>query len=111
MTSNTAISTSWGRAQRTPPLSTRELIPADQEVQMALDGEKELDTEFRVLWPDKSIHHIKAKALVQRDASGRPVRMLGTNWDITARKRAEGVLQRAREAAEAADRPKSQFLP
>jgi PAS domain S-box-containing protein len=61
----------------------------DAENQQALLGEKPLDTEFRVLWPDGSIHVIRALAMVQRDASGRPLRMIGTNWDITAQKAAE----------------------
>jgi signal transduction histidine kinase len=35
------------------------------------------------VWPDKSIHYIKANALVKRDGKGNAVRMTGTNWDIT----------------------------
>ena len=56
---------------------------ADQEIQMALEGKKSFDTQFRVIWPDDSIHHIRAKARVDRDEEGNAVRMLGTNWDIT----------------------------
>jgi PAS domain S-box-containing protein len=67
----------------------------DDEIQMALRGEKEFDTEFRVLWPDGSIHNIRAFAIVQRDAGGKPLRMIGTNWDITKRKRAEDALYQA----------------
>jgi len=70
-----------------------DLQKADAEVQMALNGEKEFNTEFRVLWPDGSIHNIRAIALVQRDASGKPLRMIGTNWDITAQKKAEDALK------------------
>ena len=61
----------------------------DAEGQLALRGEKEYDTEFRVLWPDGSIHTIRALAIVQRDNAGQPLKMIGTNWDITERKRAE----------------------
>ncbi len=61
----------------------------DEEIQMALREEKEFDTEFRVLWPDGSIRNIRAFAIVQRDAGGKPLRMIGTNWDITERRRAE----------------------
>jgi len=62
---------------------------AHEEVQMALRGKRNLDTEFRVLWPDKTVHHIKAAGMVQRDCTGRPVRMLGINWEITDRRLAE----------------------
>jgi len=63
-------------------------IRGDQEIQMAIRGEKEFDTEFRVVWPDGSIHYIKALAAVQRDDSGKALHMIGTNWDITVQKRA-----------------------
>jgi len=60
----------------------------DKEIQMAISGEKTFDTEFRVIWPDDSIHNIRALAVVQHDPSGKPVNVIGTNWDITAQKRA-----------------------
>lgn len=69
-----------------------DLIRERENIQLALRGEKDFDTEFRVVWPDKSVHHIKASATVQRDISGKPLRMIGTNWDITDRKKAELAL-------------------
>lgn len=63
------------------------------EIQMALRGEKEFDTEFRVCWPEGSIRHIKAIARVQRDESGKPLNMIGTSLDITKQKRAVQELQ------------------
>ncbi|MFZ4572610.1 MAG: PAS domain-containing protein, partial [Bacteroidales bacterium] len=62
---------------------------SDNETQMAIRGEKEYDTEFRVIWPDGSVHHIRAIAVVQRNESGHATRMIGTNWDITALRHAE----------------------
>jgi PAS domain S-box-containing protein len=70
-----------------------DVLRSDEEVQKALRGEKELDTEFRVVWPDKTIHNISALAAVHRDASGQPLRVIGTNMDITTRKEAERALQ------------------
>ena len=61
----------------------------DRAIQMAAKGEKEFDIEFRVIWPDGTIHHINARAQVRRDSSGKPLEMIGTNYDITNRKRAE----------------------
>ena len=67
---------------------------------------------------------IRALAMVQRDASGQPVQMIGTNWDITAQKQAEAELQQyavalesankalgeSNRLAESATRAKSEFL-
>lgn len=48
--------------------------------------------------------------VVERDTRGRAVRMVGTDSDITARKRAARELAKAKRAAEAANRAKSEFL-
>lgn len=66
----------------------------DGEIQAALRGEKDFNTEFRVVWPDGSVHDIRALAVVQRDAHGRALRMIGTNWDITEEKQAASRLRR-----------------
>ncbi len=65
----------------------------DEEIKLALQGKKDFDIEFRVLWPDGTTHNIRGFASVQRDAAGRPLRMLGTNWDITAQEHAEAALR------------------
>jgi two-component system, sensor histidine kinase and response regulator len=48
--------------------------------------------------------------VTQRDADGRAVRMTGTHADITSKKRDEAAILAAKEAAEAANRAKSDFL-
>ena len=49
----------------------------------ALEGKCEYDAEFRIIWEDGSIHHIKATASTTRDAQGRALQMVGTNWEVT----------------------------
>ena len=83
---------------------------SDLEIQLALRGEKEFDAEFRTVWPDGSIHYIRAVAIVLRDDSGSPLQMIGTNWDISAQKQAEMELRLAKEVAESATQAKSEFL-
>jgi PAS domain S-box-containing protein len=65
---------------------------SDEAIQNALRGEREFDTEFRVLWPDGSIHFLKAYGQVVRDAAGEALRMTGINFDITERKQAAAAL-------------------
>jgi diguanylate cyclase (GGDEF)-like protein/PAS domain S-box-containing protein len=69
---------------------------ADLEIQNVLAGLKEYNVKYRVLWPDGSIHYIHALGYVERDDSDKPIRMSGTNWDITEQKEAEN---RAEELA------------
>jgi len=68
-----------------------------RELEAAAKGEKPFDTEFRVVWPDGEVRHIKAVAKLFRDQDGVPVRMLGTNVDITDLKRAEDALREREE--------------
>lgn len=58
------------------------------------------EIEYRVVWPDGSIHSIHGLATVVRDQAGRPVRVYGTNREVTDRKRWEEELaRRARQQA------------
>ena len=66
---------------------------AEIEVQEAIHGIRDFHTEFRILWPDQSVHTIEAHAVVQRDDVGTPIRMIGVNWDISERKRTEEALR------------------
>jgi PAS domain S-box-containing protein len=75
-------------------------VQADKEIQMALHGTKEFDTEFRVRWPNGTIRNIRALGSVERDATGRALHMIGTNWDITVLKQTEAELQRSNSELE-----------
>jgi PAS domain S-box-containing protein len=47
-------------------------------------------TEFRVIWPDATIHWLLGKGeIIQYDEQQQPLRMLGVNIDITSRKEDE----------------------
>ena len=53
--------------------------------------------EFRVVWPDGSIHWITARGNFEYNAEGQPIRMRGTAIDITERKQTEVALSKAEE--------------
>lgn len=57
----------------------------------------ELSVEYRIVWPDGSVHWICAKGRGIYNNEGRPVRVIGVAFDITGKKQAE-------EAQRAADR-------
>ena len=53
--------------------------------------------EWRVAWPDGSVHWIVGRWQAFMDESGEPLRMIGVNADITDRKLAEEELAKANE--------------
>jgi PAS domain S-box-containing protein len=66
--------------------------PEDREILMntirqCLVQDKTLDIEYRVSWPDKSIHWIHLLGELINDESGSPVRMSGVLSDVTAQKK------------------------
>jgi PAS domain S-box-containing protein len=65
----------------------------DVAIQQALRNNKPYDIEFRIQWPNGVVRNIKGDGKVVRDADGTPLRMTGTNYDITERKHAEEALR------------------
>lgn len=62
---------------------------SDDISKQAIAGKIEYNTEFRVLWPDGSIHWLKAHGQIFRDNKGNPRRMVGVNYDITKDKESQ----------------------
>ncbi len=54
---------------------------------------KPIDQEFRVIWPDGSVHWVLTQGGVSKYAGEKPVAMGGINLDITRLKNAEMALQ------------------
>jgi PAS domain S-box-containing protein len=62
-----------------------------QAMQTAIRNRTELDTEFRVFWPDGSLHHLGMRGVAVYEEKGRPQRMVGVSLDYTDRKEAEAA--------------------
>lgn len=70
---------------------------AEASLHKALDSGQDFQAEFRVVWPDSSVHHLKAYAHVQRNELGQATRLLGVNWDITEQRQLTQALSNERE--------------
>jgi two-component system sensor histidine kinase/response regulator len=82
----------------------------DAALTQAAASTRKFDMEYRIRRPDGSLRHIRSAANVRFDPDGHNPRLLGVSFDITQRKEAQLALERARDAAEAANRAKSDFL-
>ncbi|MGI5242450.1 SpoIIE family protein phosphatase [Dactylosporangium sp. CA-139066] len=89
-------------------LINRRVHPADRaRVDAAIDAAVQgapLDYESRVQTPDGDVRVFRTIGELERDAAGRPMRLRGSNQDVTEQRRAVQALAAAAAAQEAADR-------
>jgi PAS domain S-box-containing protein len=99
------------------------LHPEDAEAAQAalgaaVNGSGDFNTSFRIVRPDGATRHLRAVAAVDRHpVTGRALRVVGVNWDITEQRAAEIALVEVNRMlverstqAEAANTAKSMFL-
>lgn len=73
------------------------------ESQAAIKNHRELDLEYRIIRPDKSVRWLSVRATCSYDSKGRPEKLLGTIMDITERKQAEQAQARIVAIVESSD--------
>ena len=76
--------------------------PDDREALRAarsasLEHDKPYDVEHRIVRTDGSVRWVHECASIERDSSGRPLRMIGTVQDITQRRQLEDQLRQAQK--------------
>jgi PAS domain S-box-containing protein len=87
-----------GTAHPSPEEFYRRVHPDDrimvqQSVQTAVDKTGQMEYEFRVVHGEGQVRWLAARGQVIRDPQGRPLRMVGVNFDVTERKRTEEWLR------------------
>ncbi|NRA66377.1 MAG: response regulator [Pseudobacteriovorax sp.] len=85
-------------------------LRGQREIEDAISGKQKFDTEFRVVWPNGNVRHIRALADVIKDVHDIPIKMIGVNWDITESKLQQAALNEAKERAEISSKAKEEFL-
>lgn len=64
-----------------------------QAIEETIRTGREYEHEYRLIWPDGSIHWVEARGRVIRDAAGQAIQMLGICMEVTDRKRTEHDLR------------------
>jgi PAS domain S-box-containing protein len=57
----------------------------------ALKQEIDFTAQFRMIWPDGSVHYLAIRGKGFYEEAGRPLRMTGVTVNITERKQAEEI--------------------
>jgi hypothetical protein len=70
-------------------------------VESAFYTNEPVEGEWRVVWPDGSVHWLIGRFQILRDEASQPRRLTGVNIEVTERKRAEEALHKANEKLKA----------
>jgi PAS domain S-box-containing protein len=78
-------------------LHPEDRVPTDLAVREALERRTNFNMEYRVVWPDGTIHWIAAQGKGYYNEDGQAIRMTGVTFEITERKQAEAALKESEE--------------
>jgi signal transduction histidine kinase/ActR/RegA family two-component response regulator len=103
-----------------PPRTADDLLPiahpddlprVREAFRMTLADKTRYDIEHRIIRQDnEAIRHVQGFGEVVTNEAGEAVRMFGASMDVTRRKQERQALEEAKEAAEKANRAKTDFL-
>ncbi|MBW4488762.1 MAG: PAS domain S-box protein [Trichocoleus desertorum ATA4-8-CV12] len=71
-----------------------------QSLELVQASRTDYSQEFRIIWPDGTVHWIVGQGRFLQDEISQPIRMLGTVLDVTERKQAEEVLRQSHDQLE-----------
>src|SRR6266542_1726853 len=80
-----------------------DLEELNRAVQRAREEGSEYTHEYRVVWPDGSIHWIAGRGRFVYNQTGQPLRMYGAVLDITERKGAEEAIRKSEQVLREAE--------
>lgn len=77
-----------------------DIASAENAIKKAIDGVSPYDIVYRVIWKNKEVKYIRAKALLIKDNEGRPITMIGICIDISTIKKTEEEIKKHKENLE-----------
>jgi PAS domain S-box-containing protein len=80
-------------AQFGKAVDPRDREQLESELRRALNERRDYDAEFRVVWPDQSVHWISTRGRAVYDAHGAPSHMVGIAQEVTSRRTTERELR------------------
>ncbi|HEU5080926.1 MAG TPA: PAS domain-containing protein [Opitutaceae bacterium] len=89
----------WGIDQFIQHVHPEDRMRVDGEVRQAIATSEYWKSEFRVVWPDGSLHWIAAGGSTYHMRDGKATHLVGIVMDITDRKRAEEALRASEQLA------------
>ena len=102
---NTPIpESSWGIEVFARHLHPKDRAIVRESLQNAIKNLADWHSEFRVIWPDETVHWLAARGSIYRTSEGKAARMLGVVMDITEKKNAEEALRSSQQKLEEAQR-------
>ncbi len=93
----------WGYETFLSHVNPEDRDKVDKVYKKAMAGGEIYDVEFRVIWPDNSIHWLWSKGRFYNDEQGKPIRVSGIQVDITKKKSEEIALRLNTSAIEASN--------
>ena len=69
----------------------------DATIRCVLEHDEPYSIDYRVVWPDHSIHWLASRGQVKRDDAGAPLKVVGVVMDITEREEAAIALRKSEE--------------
>ncbi len=92
----------WGYADFMSRIDPMDRNAVEESIQQAQVADGILDVEFRVRWPDGSIHWLWVKGRVYSDSEGRPQSLAGIVADVTERIQVREALRLSQQKFEIA---------
>ena len=76
---------------------------AERQLSVVIESPSPFPAEFRIVMPDGRVKYIMTASAIENDDSGVPIRMVGTNRDMTLQKTIEQTLLQAKMDVESAN--------